>query len=193
MSTITVVRRENEVAIAADSLSSAKYWRREGAQYIVNHQKIFQIGESLVALSGATSAKLAVQEYFANCEETPVLDSVEAIYRVWLKLHEALKSDYFLRPNEDNDDCFESTRMDVLIANSSGIFGVAAHRSVQEFSKFFAFGSGDDYALGALFVAYEDASKSAEEVARLGVAAAIEFSSNSAAPILSHSISLKSC
>ncbi|HEX9996245.1 MAG TPA: hypothetical protein VGB45_03815 [Abditibacterium sp.] len=193
MSTITVVRRENEVAIAADSLSSGNFNRQESASYIVNHHKIFPVGESLLGICGPATAKLALEQYFSEIEEIPLLDSVDSIYRTWTKLHKELKDHYFLLPHEDNGDSFESTRMDVLIANSSGIFGVAAHRSVYEFSKFFAFGSGEDYALGALFVAYEDTSKSAEEIARLGVAAAIDFSSNSAAPILSHSISLKSC
>lgn len=191
MSTITVVRRNDEVAMAADSLSSAKYYRREGANYIVNHSKILQVGASFLGICGPASAHLALQQYFTDCAEAPVLTSVEAIYRTWLKLHKVLKDDYFLRSYEDSDDSFESSRMDVLIANPSGIFGVAAHRSVQEYSKFFAFGSGDDYALGALFTAYGDESKTAEEIACIGVAAAIEFSSNSAPPIFSQTVSLQ--
>ena len=64
--------------------------------------------------------------------------------------------------------------MDVLIANRHGIFGVGADRAVQEFAKFYAFGYGCEYALGAMFAAYEDPARSAEDVARLGVEAAAE-------------------
>ncbi|WP_123580550.1 hypothetical protein [Abditibacterium utsteinense] len=104
-----------------------------------------------------------------------------------------MKDDYFLHPNQDDNDSFESSRMDILIANASGIYAVEAHRSVYELSKFFAFGNGDDYVLGALFAAYDDDSKSAEELARLGVAAAIEFNSTTGAPILSQTLTFKSC
>ena len=58
-------------------------------------------------------------------------------------------------PEEDKEDALESSRMDCLIANPHGIFGVAAHRTVQEFSRFYAYGSGSDYALGAMYSAYE--------------------------------------
>lgn len=194
MSTITVVRKGNEVAIAADSLSSANDNRQESATYIVNHHKIFPLGNSLLAFCGAASAEHALKQYFAGCEEIPDLDSVENIYRTWTKLHKALKDDYFLLPHEEHGDSFESTRIDVLIANPMGIFGVAAHRNVYEFSRFFAFGNGEDYALGALFVAYNDDSKSAEQIARIGVEAATEFNSSTAAPIYSHTLALtKSC
>lgn len=193
MSTITVVRKGNQVAIAADSLSSGDHNRQESAKYIVNHQKIFSVGGSLLALCGPASGEHALKQFFADCEQTPALDSVEAIYRTWNQLHKALKEDYFLLAHEEHGDSFESSRVDVLIANASGIYGVARHRSVYELSKFFAFGSGEDYALGAMFVAYEDLSKSAEEVARLGVAAAIEWSSGSGAPITSQVLTPKSC
>jgi len=75
--------------------------------------------------------------------------------------------------------------MDVLIANPRGIFGVAAHRTVQEFSKFYAYGSGSPYALGAMYAAYRAPSLDAEAVARLGVMAAAEFHDESGLPVQS--------
>jgi ATP-dependent protease HslVU (ClpYQ) peptidase subunit len=75
--------------------------------------------------------------------------------------------------------------MDVLIANPHGIFGVAAHRTVQEFSKFYAYGSGSPYALGAMYAAYRAPSLDAEAVARLGVAAAAEFHDETGLPVQS--------
>ena len=59
-------------------------------------------------------------------------------------------------PGHGEDDAIESSRMDVLIVNPRGIFGVAAHRTVQEFSKFYAFGSGGDIAMGVLYAAFND-------------------------------------
>ena len=80
--------------------------------------------------------------------------------------------------------------MDVLIANPHGICGVAAHRTVQEFSRFYAYGSGSDYALGALYSVYNQPEKSAEEIARHAIVAAAEFDDRSGLPVTSYSIKL---
>ena len=75
--------------------------------------------------------------------------------------------------------------MDVLIANPRGIFGVAAHRTVQEFSRFYAYGSGSSYALGAMYAAWRAPSLDAEALARLGVMAAAEFHDETGLPVQS--------
>ena len=65
MSTIVVVQKKGFAAIAADSLttwSSAK----EISDYVINHEKIISVGESYLAVSGPTSAKMAIKDYFAS-------------------------------------------------------------------------------------------------------------------------------
>ena len=62
--------------------------------------------------------------------------------------------------------------------------------SVQGFARFWAFGSGDEYALGAMRVAYPTAS-SAEEIARTGLEAAADFDASTGLPIEVHTIALK--
>src|SRR5258708_27517788 len=183
MSPLAVVKKDGLAAIAADSLTSARR-DKDSAQYVANHQKILVIGESYLGVSGPTSAKLALQDYFAGRGDCD-FSSVEAIYRVWLELHRVLKSKYFLNPNEDDDDAFESTRIDVLIANPHGIFGVAAHRAVQEFTQFYAYGTGAGQALGAMYVAYSLGGTSPEDVARIGVEAAAQFDLNTSLPAVS--------
>ncbi|MGH8773365.1 MAG: hypothetical protein ACREV2_19650, partial [Burkholderiales bacterium] len=101
----------------------------------------------------------------------------------WQEMHPVLKESYFVLPEEDKEDALESSRLDVLIANPYGIFGVTVHRTVQEFSRFYAYGSGSDYALGAMYSAYEQPGQSAESLARLGVEAAAEFDDGTAGPI----------
>jgi hypothetical protein len=132
--------------------------------------------------------ELFYEDYFAGLAEPPRLDSVAEIFRVWNTMHAALKEQYYLQPGEDKEDELESSRMDVLIANPRGIFGVAAHRTVQEFSKFYAYGSGSPYALGAMYAAYRAPSLDAEAVARLGVTAAAEFHDESGLPLQSYVI-----
>ena len=76
--------------------------------------------------------------------------------------------------------------MDVLIANPYGIFGVSGMRTVQEFARFYAYGSGTDYALGALYASYGRPELDAEALARLAINAAAEFDDGTAAPIECH-------
>jgi ATP-dependent protease HslVU (ClpYQ) peptidase subunit len=120
------------------------------------------------------------------------LDTPASIFRAWNRLHGALKERYFLMAEEDKEDALESSRMDCLIANRHGIFGVAAHRTVQEFSSFYAYGSGSDYALGAMYSAYGEAGLTAEQIARRGIEAAAEFDDGTGLPITSFTVQLLS-
>lgn len=189
MTTITVVKKDGRIAIAADTLTK---WGggKESADYVANHEKIIHIGDSCVAITGSATFKLILADYFASLDEPPQLESVASIFSVWNTLHGALKEHYYLQTGEDKEDDLESSRMDVLIANPHGIFGVAAHRTVQEFSKFYAYGSGSQYALGAMYAAYRAPSLDAEAVARLGVMAAAEFHDETGLPVQSFSFDI---
>ncbi|MCI0564756.1 MAG: hypothetical protein MN733_40330, partial [Nitrososphaera sp.] len=101
----------------------------------------------------------------------------------------ALKSDYFLTQGEDKESPYESSHMHVLIANPYGIFGVYGLRSVDEYNKYWAFGSGTDYALGSLHTTY-DRFDDAEEIARAAIEAAAEFDNATGLPLTSYSVEL---
>ena len=189
MTTVTVVRKGGVAAIAADTLikwGSAK----ESATYIANHDKILRVGESLVGVTGTATFNAILRDYFDHSSEEVRLDSPSQIFRTWNRLHGILKERYFLLPEEDKEDALESSRMDCLIANPHGIFGVAAHRTVQQFSKFYAYGSGSDYALGAMYSAFADPQLSAEQIARHGIEAAAEFDDGTGLPVTSYSVQL---
>jgi ATP-dependent HslUV protease subunit HslV len=182
MTTVTVVKKNGRIAIAADTLTK---WGggKESADYVANHEKIIRVGDSYVAITGSATFKLILTDYFASLESPPVLDSTQEIFRVWNQMQEQ----YFLQTGEDKEEDLESSRMDVLIANSRGIFGVAAHRTVQAFSRFYAYGSGSPYALGAMYAAYRAPSLDADAVARLGVMSAAEFHDETGLPVQSFS------
>jgi len=76
----------------------------------------------------------------------------------------------------------------VLIANPYGIFGVSGHRTVQEFSRFYAYGSGSDYALGSMWTTYDSQNISAETIARKSIEAAAEFDDGTGLPVDSFTI-----
>ena len=59
-----------------------------------------------------------------------------------------------------------------------------------DYDRFWAAGSGRNFALGSMYAGYGRA-KSAAEVARAGVAAGIEFDKSSAGPYEVHTIKLK--
>ena len=189
MTTIAVVRKNGYVAIAADTMTK---WGsgKETADYIVNNHKTFKVGDTVLAITGNTTFKAILTDYFARPKVTARFDSVHNIFKTWQALHAVLKEEYFLNATAASDDPVESTRVDVLLANKHGIFGVAAHRTVQEFSKFYAFGSGADYAMGSLFATYKDSHRDAQDLAKLAVEAAAEFNDGTALPLTSHRIKL---
>lgn len=190
MTTITVVRKNGYVAIAADTLTK---WGsgKESAAYIANNTKIVKAGDSFLAGSGTATFKLIMRDYFAQRGVPARFDTTINIFKTWQAFHAALKERYYLVTVGEKDDTIESSKFDVLIANPHGIFGVGAHRTVQEYRKFYAIGTGTDLALGAMYASYDNPKLSAEQLARLAISAAAEFDDATGLPAVSHSVKLK--
>jgi len=190
MTTIVVVRKNGVAAIAADTLTK---WGtgKESAAYIANNNKIVRAGDTYIGASGSATFKTIMHDYFARPKTKARFDTTIQIFRTWQAFHAALKDDYFLVTVSDKDDSLESSRFDVLLANAHGIFGVGAHRTVQEYVKFYAIGSGTDVALGAMYGVYDDPKRSAEDIARFAIEAAAEFDDATGLPVMSHSIKLQ--
>ena len=188
MSTIVVVRKNGKAVIAADTLTTCGN-TKESANYVVNHEKIIEYKGNYFGVSGSASLQLAVQSFLLETKKRFSLEKVNDIYKFGLTIHNELKEKHFLRADDDED--FETFRGDILIANKFGIFGLSSYRYVQEYSKFYANGSGGEYALGAMFAVYNDEEKTAENIAKIGVQAGTEFDDGSAAPIHSYTVKLK--
>ena len=189
MTTIAVVRKGRYAAIAADTLTK---WGsgKESAMYVANNDKVVKVGATYLAASGSATFKTIMRDYFARPRVPARFDDPLVIFRTWQKFHAVLKREYFLIAGGDKDDSIESTRFDVLLVNPRGIFGIGAHRTVQEYIKFYAIGSGTDLALGALFAAYDDPRRDALSLARLAVEAAAEFDDATGLPISAHRVRL---
>jgi ATP-dependent HslUV protease subunit HslV len=190
MTTIAVVRKNGYAAIAADTMTK---WGsgKETASYIVNHVKIFRVANTYLGVTGNATFQTILREYFSRPRVYARFDDPLEIFKTWQKLHTVLKQDYFLIPGHGEDDAIESSRMDVLILNPAGIFGIAAHRTVQEFSKFYAFGSGGDVALGVMYATYDNPKRSAEDIARHAIEGAAEFDDSTGAPVTSYAVKLR--
>ncbi|MBK8305436.1 MAG: hypothetical protein WBC19_13420 [Pyrinomonadaceae bacterium] len=190
MTTIVAVRKNGYAAIAADSLTS---WGniKESAVHVVNHEKILAYKENYIGFTGSSANKLVFEHWLTNTRSKPKFDSVQNIFDSWLSFHQVLKSEYFIREYDEENDPFESSRMNLLIANPSGIFSVGVLRTVLEYNTFTAFGSGFEVSLGAMRVLYDDESLSAESVARKTIEIAAEFDDGTALPMHCYTVKLR--
>lgn len=187
MTTIVAVRKNGHAVIAADTLTTFGNTRLHATRD-ASHDKILQIGESYVGICGSAAHHLVLNNLLSKMPDIR-LDSKEAIFETFRKLHPALKEECFLNPKEDEEDPYESSQITALIANAHGIFGVYSMREVFEYTQFWAIGSGHEFALGAMHQCYSQYA-SAEEIARAGVDAGIAFDKNSDAPITLYRIDL---
>ncbi|CUA85482.1 ATP-dependent protease HslVU (ClpYQ), peptidase subunit [Gulbenkiania indica] len=186
MTTIVVVRKAGEIAIAADSQTTFGDDQKLLAAYDPYHSKIFRLGDNYLAVSGSAAHDLVLQQALRGLKSRD-LSSRAAIFETFRKLHPKLKETFFLRPEEEEDDPYESSQMMVVIANPHGIFGVYPMREVYEFSRYWAIGSGRKFAMGAIHALY-DTPLSAGDLAAAGVRAGCEFDLASSLPMTLHTL-----
>ncbi len=179
MTTCVVVRKDDQIAIAADSLVTFGDTRLSQA-YEAN-EKIIEVNGSYVSLSGTTAHFPVMKKLLTEMGEDCRLGSRDEVFDTFTRAHQVLKDKYFLNVKEEEDDPYESSQITTLIANPHGIFGVYSYREVFSFDRFWAIGSGKCFALGAMYAAYERLG-SAREIAELGVQAGAEFDKSSALP-----------
>jgi ATP-dependent HslUV protease, peptidase subunit HslV len=187
VTTITVVKKGKQVAIAADALVTFGDTRLTG-DYEAN-QKIFKLRGSYIGFAGSTAHFLVMQRILKDMESVD-LSSREAVFTTFMAVHGQLKEKYFLNTKEEDNDPYESSQITALIANESGIYGVYSYREVFSFDRFWCIGSGRSFALGAMQAVY-DRLKTAKDIAVAGVQAGIEFDKSSSGPVVCHSTGLK--
>ncbi len=188
MTTITVVKKGNEVAIAADGLTTFGDTRL-ARSYKGEHDKILSIAGSKIGICGSSAHHLVLLSAFSKLDDVRLGSRME-VYETFRRLHPILKEHAFLNTKEDEDDPYESSQITALIANKSGIYGVYSYREVFEFDRVWAAGSGRNFALGAMHALY-DKKISAARIAQAGVDAGIEFDTASGPPIVVHAIKLE--
>lgn len=190
MTTIVAVKKNGYAAIAADTLTM---WgnMKESSEHITNNEKILKFQDNYLGFTGSSSFKLVVEHWLKNVKRKPKFESVEDIFESWLSFHQQLKDKYYLRAEDEDSDEFETSRMNVLILNPKGVFAVGVLRSVNEYKRFTAFGSGCDYAIGAMRAVYDDPAKSAEDIAKIGIGIAAEFDDATALPMHCYTVKLK--
>lgn len=179
MTTCVVVKKNNEIAIASDSLVTFGDTRLSSSYE--ENEKIFRVGESYVTLAGTAAHFPVMKKLLLEMGEECRLRSREEVFETYSKVHAILKDKYFLNTKEDDDDPYESSQITSLVANPYGIFGVYSYREVFSFDRFWGIGSGRNFALGAMHAVYGQ-NKSAREIAEIGVQAGAEFDKSSSGP-----------
>ncbi len=190
MTTIVVVRKGKEAAIAADTLTTYGS-QLESSRYIRNHKKIVRYKESYFALTGWSASQTVLEDLLAKSDGEYKLTSEKEIFNWQVHTHKLLKEEYFLKADKRDTDAFETSRANMLLANPSGIYALSEYRYVKELARFYAYGSGADYALGAMFAAYDDKKKTAEDIARIGIKAGAEFDDSTGLPMSCFKIKLR--
>jgi ATP-dependent protease HslVU (ClpYQ) peptidase subunit len=178
VTTIVVVKKGGEIAIASDSLVTFGDTRLSGA-YEAN-EKIIRVGDSFIGLAGSTAHFAVIRKLLASMDELK-LHSRDQVFETFLKAHAMMKEHYFLNPKEEESDPYESSQITALIANPSGIYGVYSYREVFSFDRFWGIGSGRNFALGAMHACY-GRLRTARAIAEVGVKAGIEFDKSSSGP-----------
>jgi ATP-dependent protease HslVU (ClpYQ) peptidase subunit len=182
-----VVKKDGKIAIAADSLVTFGDTRLSSS-YEAN-DKIFRIGDSYITLAGTAAHFPVMRKLLTEMGDECKLDTRDEVFDTFSKVHQILKEKYFLNPKEDEEDPYESSQITTLVANPHGIYGVYSLREVFSFDRFWGIGSGRNFALGAMFVAYEQ-DTDAHAIAEIGVRAGIEFDKSSGMPLQIHSFDM---
>jgi len=188
MSTIVVVKKAGKVCIAADSLTSFGDLRL-GSDYDADHDKILINNDNHIGIVGSAAHQLVMESIISQKGIKIDFTSRLAVFETFRALHPVLKEKYFLNAKDEEDDPYESTQIDALIACPHGIFGVHSLREVTQYKKFWSVGSGSEYALGAMYAVY-DSMDSVQDIAEAGVKAGAEFNNATSMPLTSYVIDL---
>ena len=181
MTTLVMVEKGGVACMAADTLATFGL-RKQPARYVARPEKIIEVDGAYIGLVGWAAHQDVLESAFAHGLKLPAIAKEQDLFEFSRMLHRKLKNEYFLNPTEGADDPYESSQMTLFVLNQKGMFGLYSYRSVDRLRRFAAAGSGAEYALGAMHAAYRQ-ELSAEEIARLGVEAGIEFDAYSMGPI----------
>ncbi len=186
MSIVCAVKKNNEVAISADSLLSFGSLRAS-SRHLKNSGKLHKVNGSVIGIVGWSAITAIVEHLILQDKKTFRLGNRMEILSTLLALHKRMKSDYYLETYENSEQPVESIQLQALIVNRDGLFEISSYREVNEYQTFWAIGSGKRLALGAMHTLY-DQEMSAKTIAEAGIRAAVEFDDACGLPLKSRVI-----
>ena len=189
MSIICAAIKNGVVAISGDTQKSYGSLN-VSAKHIRNSKKLYSVKRSVIGIVGWQAMTDVVEHLISHEKEMFQLETRMEIFSTLLRLQQKMKDDYYVEPKEDNDQPVESNQLTALIANRQGIFQIGSYREVNEYSTYWAIGSGKRLALGAMHALY-GTSASAKKVVEAGVQAAAEFDDGCSLPLTTRTMKLK--
>ena len=191
MTIITVVQKGSEAAIAVDSLISMGEVKLQGED--TDNQKIIALGDSYLGTAGHCVNNQILLDIYASEPHLFKLHSATDIFKTFTQLQKKLHSDYYATNLNDKDHEYKPLSVTPMIINPTGIYGVCSSRGAMRYNKFWAQGSGWQFALGAMAEAYDEheGSYDAEAIADAGVQAACQFDKSCSLPVFRKTVKLK--
>lgn len=182
MSVIVAVRRDHTAAIAADTLTHSGSLRSP-RPYATSQSKLVEVPGGFVGTVGSTATQLVLRSIVARHGELLDFTSEDTIFESLRALQPLLVDEYYTRDAEDDDSQpYDSNQVYGLFCGPSGLFCIQSYREVIEYERFWAIGSGQSLALGAMFASYERGDPP-EVTARIGVEAACTFDQSCGLPM----------
>jgi len=181
MSVIVAIRKNNQTVIACDGLSSVGSMNLH-ADNLVNSSKLVTLKDSVIGIAGWSALQDIITHLSAKKPQLFDFNTREELFDKTLQIHEELTETYHINTSEESDQPVDSSQIHMLIVNKNSIFEVESYRTVIEYDKFFAIGSGARYALGAIHAVY-DKLEDPEDIAKAGVEAACYYSDSCDLPI----------
>ena len=188
MSIVCAAIKNDGIAIAADTQMSMGSLVVT-AEDLKNCDKLLRVSDSVIGIVGWKAMSTMLETIINEKGGFFVLDDRKKIYKSLMNLHKEMKENYFLETSEDSDQPVESLQLDALIINKNGIYAISSYREVNQYSRFWAIGSGYRYSLGAMEALY-DKVVDAKDLVAAGVYAAAKFDNGCSLPATSEVMKL---
>jgi len=188
MSIVCAAIKNNQVAIAADTQLSFGCLN-VGASDLKNCTKLYRVNNSIVGTVGWKAMSTMLEVIIDQKSELFNLGNRIDIYTSLMRLHHVMKTHYFLETGGGDSQPVESMQLQALIINNSGIYEISRYREVNQYKRFWAIGSGQEYSLGAMEVLF-DSGKNAQQLVEAGVIAAAKFDDGCSLPATSQMMPL---
>lgn len=181
MTIICAAAKGKEIAISCDTQSNYGSMK-VSSKYIKNSSKLYEVNGSVMGVTGWCAIADMLEHLILNDASVFKLGNRMEIYGTLLQLHQKMKEVYHIEVRERDDQPVESSQLDALIVNRAGIFSIGSYREVNEYARFWAMGSGNRFALGAMHALYE-LDVNAKAIAEAGVKAATQFDDGCGLPL----------
>ena len=206
MTIIAASIAHGEVAIASDTLFVSGSLCLP-SEFLPTDVKIISCGKGKAkfGFAGVAASQTAFDAVLRNdlgdcyLEFLPEdIETAAQLFDFLCFVHQKLKEKYFLNPNDNGEYSkpFEVSQFTFIMINKHGIFSSDYFRNTTKHDKFFAIGSGREYAMGAMYGCYEHCSRqeplgnAAISIATTGVVAASKFDDSCELPIKSYGMTL---